>query len=115
MFLDDGLGCSRFYESTARLGSIIKTDILNSGFIPNATKCIWLPVQNLEFLGCNLDTLEGFLSIPNRRLCKTYSTINELIVSVKNKLRVSVRKVASAVGQLISMSVVIGNISQIMT
>ena len=85
MFLDDGLGCSSTYESVLRLSSHIKSDLLRSGFIPNAKKCIWTPVQNMEFLGCDLDTLEGTISVPKRRLSKANSAIKELIVSAMIK------------------------------
>lgn len=43
------------------------------------------------------------------------STIYEIEVSIKNSRRVPVRKVASVVRQVISISIVIGKISQLMT
>ena len=83
--------------------------------MPNATKCVWVPVQMLEFLGVMLDSLRGVIYIPNRRLDKALNTIVEIISVMKVHRNVKVIKVASIVGQIISMSVVIGHISQIMT
>ena len=115
MFLDDGFACAQGFEKTEIMGQSIKIDILKSGFVPNATKCIWIPVQVLEFLGVVLDALNGTICIPNRRISKAKQSISDLLSSIRNHRRVHVRKVASVVGQLISMSIVVGHVSQIMT
>lgn len=115
MFLDDGYGCGDSYDNGMRLSQDIKGDLLLSGFIPNATKCIWVPVQILEFLGVMLDSENGIIYIPDRRLNKVIECISAVELSLKEHRRVQVRKLASLIGQLISMSVVIGNVSQIMT
>jgi hypothetical protein len=115
MFLDDGYGCAKGLESTEILSREVKNDLIASGFVPNKTKCIWIPVQLLEFLGAVLDSLNGKIFIPERRVQKVFSTIDSILESIKVHRRVKVRSVASIVGQLISMSVVIGHISQIMS
>ena len=97
------------------MGQSIKSDILKSGFVPNATKCIWIPVQVLEFLGVVLDALNGTFCIPDRRISMAKQLISDLLFSIRNHRRVHVRRVASVVGQLISMSIVVGHVSQIMT
>ena len=66
-------------------------------------------------MGCNLNSADGIISIPERRLIKAQNTISELLYVHKMHRRVPVRKVASIVGQIISMSFVMGHISQIMT
>ena len=115
MYLDDGFGCDKTITSTTELGIKIKNDLLLSGFIPNAKKSIWQPVQVIEFLGNVLDSILGIIFIPNRRIDKVFSTINDIFESIKVHRRVTARRVASIVGQLISMSIVTGHISQIMT
>ena len=97
------------------MGQCIKSDILKSGFVPNATKCIWIPVQVLEFLGVVLDALNGTIYIPSRRISKAKQSILDLLSSIKAHRRVPVKRVTSVVGQLISMTVVVGHVSQIMT
>ena len=115
MFLDDGFGCAHSYSTALTLGEHIKGDLLSSGFVPNATKCVWIPVQLLEFLGVMLDSLNGTIYIPERRLLRAQSVIAEIFAVLKVHRSIHVRKIASIVGQIISMSVVIGHVSQIMT
>ncbi|XP_053391932.1 uncharacterized protein LOC128554660 [Mercenaria mercenaria] len=115
MFLDDGLGCAADFDSTLKLSGDIKGDLLLSGCIPNAEKSIWVPVQILEYLGVVLDSILGNIYIPERRLVKAKDTINSLLDALKLHRRVPVRKLASIVGQLISMSIVLGHVTQIMT
>ena len=110
MFLDDGFACAQDFEKTKRIGQEIKSDILRAGFVPNSTKCIWIPVQVLEFLGVVLDAQKGAIYIPERRILKSRQAINDLLLIAREYRRVPVRKVASLVGQIISMSVVIGQI-----
>lgn len=115
MYLDDGFGCAKTCSQALELGHHVKSDLLHSGFIPKAEKSIWEPVQALDFLGSTLNSKKGTISIPERRIVKAQNTISELLNAHKIHRRVPVRKVASIVGQVISMSIVIGHISQIMT
>lgn len=115
MFLDDGFGCNNSFDNTLQMSIEIKQDLLFSGFIPNAEKSVWSPVQILPFLGTLLNSYDGQLSIPDTRLSKVKSTISNILADLKVHRRVGVRKLASLVGQIISMSVVIGHVSQIMT
>lgn len=115
MFLDDGFGCNSSYDITLMMGIEIKHDLLSSGFIPNAEKSVWSPVQVLPFLGTLLNSRDGQISIPDTRLSKVKSTISDVLTDLKVHRRVGVRKLASLVGQIISMSVVIGHMAQIMT
>ena len=66
-------------------------------------------------MGCNLNSAGGIISIPECRLIKAQNTISELLNVHKVHRRVPVRKVASIVGQIFLMSIVMGHISQIMT
>ena len=111
MFLDDGFGSASSFDSTVQIASDIKQDLLDSGLIPKVDKSIWVPVQELEWLGAFLNMKEFTISIPSRRIDKARFTLNE----IKCKSWVPVRTVASFIGQIISMSIVIGPVSQIMT
>ena len=70
MFLDDSFGCAQDFDKAENLSQEIKNDILMSGFVPNATKYVWIPVQSLEFLGVILDSLHGTILIPDQRISK---------------------------------------------
>ena len=115
MYLDDGFGCAKSFGQAIELGREVKSDLLKSGFIPKAEKSIWEPVQMLDFLGCTLNSKEGIIFIPEHRILKAQNSISELLTAQKVHRRVAVRKAASFVGQIISMSIVIGHVSQIMT
>ena len=115
MFLDDGFGCDTSFDETTILGSCIKEDLIRSGFVPKVEKCIWIPVQNMQFLGCDLNSDTGIINIPSSKVKKALQTIDSFISSIIKHRRVHVKMLASFVGQIISMSTVLGPISQIMT
>jgi len=72
-------------------------------------------VQVLEYLGVSLNSLEGTMLIPDSRICKALDTISVTFHAIKIHRRAPARKLASIVGQIISMSLVLGHLSQIMT
>ena len=115
MYLDDGFGCVQSFKRAFELGCEIQFDLLKSGFVPKAESCIWEPVQCLEFLGCTLNSEEGTICILERRIFKAQCTISELLQAQNVHRRIPVRNVASTVGQIISMPIVIEHISQITT
>lgn len=115
MYLDDGFGCASERERALNLASQIKHDLILSGFVPKVEKCIWVPVQLLQLLGVTLNSLEGTIYISEHRLNKTRNTITQILADLKVHRRLLVRKVSSLVGQIISMSIVIGHVTQIMT
>lgn len=116
MFLDDGYGCGKDYHSTLNMACDIKQDLLKSGFVPKAGKCVWTPVQSLQFLGAEINSENGIVRISDTRIQKIKSTIESINLCLKQHRRVRVRLVASLVGQIISMGIVIGlNVCQIMT
>ena len=59
--------------------------------------------------------MKGTICIPDRRISKAKQSISDLLFSIRNHIRVPVTKVDSVVGQLISMTIVVGHVSQIMT
>jgi len=71
--------------------------------------------RNLIEKCSELNSLEGTMLIPDRRICKALDTISVIFHAIKVHRRVPVRKLASIVGQIISMSLVLGHLSQIMT
>ena len=62
-------------------------------------------------LKCTLNSEDGKICIPERRIFKAQCTISELLHAQKVHRRVPVRKVASTVGQIISMSIVMDILS----
>ena len=76
---------------------------------------MWSPVQQLAILGYFIDTENHFISIPEERLLKVFKTINLIEYNLENFSKVPARLTASLVGQIVSMSYVIGNVTNIMT
>jgi hypothetical protein len=66
-------------------------------------------------LGYFIDTENHFISIPEERLLKVFKTINLIEYNLEKISEVPARLTASLVGQLVSMSYVIGNVTNIMT
>lgn len=96
----------------------VHADVVSSGFIPKTEKSLWVPCQIIEFLGIYLNCEQGTFHVPTRRLDKISDTIQKIEYFFSKNLPVKVRciaSLASLVGQIISMSVVIGNVSQLMT
>lgn len=111
MYLDDGFGTSDTIANTQKLSNEIKQDLLDSGLIPKVDKSFWIPVQALEWLGAMLYSIDYTIRIPQKRIDIAMGTLFEL----KRMKWVPVRKVATFDGCIISMSIVIGPVSQIMT
>ena len=115
MYLDDGFGCKKGFEACKNEANEVKLDLIASGFIPKVEKCIWYPVQVTQFLGNVFDAEKGLIYIPDSRITKTLNTIEGIFDSIHLHRRVHVKKVASFIGQVISMSLVLGHLSNIMT
>ena len=110
IYLDDGFGCGATKQKTLDMALDIKQDLILSGFVPKVEKCLWVPVQYLRFLGANIDSRKGYLTIPENRIEKTLNTLAEIKRDVESRGKVFVRKNASFVGQIISMAIVIGKL-----
>ena len=72
-------------------------------------------MQSLRCLGANIDSWESYLNIPENRIEKTLKTLAEIKTDIESRGKGFVRKSASFVSQIISMAIVIGNVSLIMT
>ena len=115
MYLDDGFGCHGDQHVAQIISCEVKTDLINSGFVPKVEKSMWDPVQCLQFLGNILDTENGIIIIPDRRIEKALDNNKRILKDVKKKGVVHCRNVARFIGQIISMSIVVGNVTQLMT
>lgn len=115
MYLDDGLGTHSDENICYEISKQVKHDLIQSGFVPKPEKSLWLPTRQVIFLGYGIDTVNAVLKIPQQRIEKLRSSISSLLSDFSVHGRVFVRKVSSVVGQIISMSYVLGNIVYIMT
>lgn len=70
MYLDDGIGFGQDFESARSISESVRADLQSSGFVINASKSLWNPIQSLSWLGYSIDTVKFVLTIPARRLKK---------------------------------------------
>ena len=62
MFLDDGL-CVTNLQQAESAANMVRSDLLDAGFLLAHEKCIWRPTQNIIWLGIAINTLENKYSI----------------------------------------------------
>ncbi|XP_071129462.1 uncharacterized protein [Mytilus edulis] len=115
MYLDDGLGTHTDEETCKTMSNQVRQDLIQSGFVPKNEKSKWSPMKLLVFLGYSIDTNRGTIAIPNERVQKVLKTIADVEYYVSKHGKVHARLVASLVGQIVSMSYVIGNVAYIMS
>lgn len=115
MYLDDGFGCHSKYDDACKISKEVRYDLVCSGFVPKVEKSMWIPCQVIEYLGVVLDCNMGKIYIPEKRVFKIQKTILKIEHFMNQNCRIKVRRLASLVGQIISMSVVIGSVAQLMT
>jgi hypothetical protein len=78
----------------------VKYDLINYGFVPKVEKSLWKPTKRLIWLGTFIDSEAGFYIIPDQRIDKILSTINDIRTCLATRTTVNVKKFASFVGQI---------------
>ena len=110
MYLDDGLSGHNNFSEASAISKSIRCDLHELGFITAESKSVWVPQQNIKWLGFEWDMTEGILKVTSERMDKMIQCIQDIqdkIVSGRTRFRV--KFVASIVGQIISMEAAIGN------
>ena len=110
VYLDDGMGASYSFSSCVHQARV-KSDLINSGLVPNDEKCIWCPNQQLTWLGLDWNLQFQTLSIPQKKIVKLLNSINDALASRKIKAR----QLALVTGLINSTSIVFGSICKLMT
>ncbi|CAC5389809.1 unnamed protein product [Mytilus coruscus] len=112
LYLDDGLGMGKNKQEASECSSFVKTSLLEAGFLINMDKSIFEPVQCLEWLGLVWDSSDFSISISDRRIDNTLTSLVDILNNFPN---FTARKLAQVTGKVISMSPVMGNITSLMT
>ena len=110
VYLDDGLGFSESFKSAKIFSDQVKSDLEKSGLVQNEEKSTWEPTQSLIWLGIGADLSQGKLFVTDKRIQST----SVLIKSIIARPRTTARKLAKITGKIISMSLVFGNITNLM-
>ena len=109
IFVDDGLG-GVAHELAAKINSLrVNTDLVRLGFVDNGFKS-----TNGNYLAghCFRHT-SGTIAVTNERLKKLKMCIKS-ILKCESRI-VKVRELAALIGQIISLSPGVGNLTTIMT
>ncbi|VDI24503.1 Hypothetical predicted protein [Mytilus galloprovincialis] len=112
LYLDDGLGMGKNKQEASECSSFVKTSLLEAGFLINMDKSIFEPVQCLEWLGLVWNSSDFSISISDRRI---ENTLTSLVDVLNNFPNFTARKLAQVTGKVISMCPVMGNITNLMT
>ena len=109
VFLDDGLGGGKNYDTATEASNYIHQDLQKFGFLMAEDKCTWVPCQYITWLGYVWNTLDGYIHVTDERLERALESLNFLIGQItEGQVIFPVRKVACLVGHLISMQSAIG-------
>ena len=68
VFLDDGLGAASTYTLAKIFSLQTHANVLKLGFLPNESKCEWVPVQKITWLGIIMNTHDGTLVLMAKRV-----------------------------------------------
>lgn len=112
VYLDDGFATHENYHTCCEFSKRVRIDLFRSGFVENKSKSNWQPVQCLEWLGIVWNLKLGELSYSDKKLDSLEKKVHSVLQNPKN---VSARVIAKVTGKIISMSLVFGNITRLMT
>ena len=110
MFLDDGFGVEEDLDTATKSSQIVKQDLEDSGLIANQQKSHWVPQKKLTWLGVSIDSSESSLYVPEDKVKSILTLINKMLT---NRVTTA-RRLASLTGKIISTSIVLGSITNMM-
>ncbi|CAC5364906.1 unnamed protein product [Mytilus coruscus] len=96
LYLDDGLGMGKNKQEASECSSFVKTSLLEAGFLINMDKSIFEPVQCLEWLGLVWDSSDFSISISDRRIDNTVTSLVDILNNFPN---FTARKLAQITGK----------------
>ena len=117
MFLDDGIGGHKEYETAVSASDFTKQSLIQFGFLLADDKCHWEPLKRVAWLGYYLDMERNMLYILKERILRLKTSVASTLYQIQrsNDRILPARFVASVVGQIISLQSVIGNIVRLKT
>jgi len=110
-YLDDFLYGFRSVEEALRFRTRLELDFFRAGLRLNWEKSQRTPVQLLRHLGFMVDTAKGLFLVPTDR----WEKLQKEIAFLLSRPRVQARRVSSCVGQIISMGLSMGPVTQLYT
>ena len=111
VYLDDGIIAVKGETAALEASSRVKQDLESAGFVTNTEKSIWVPSQELEWLGFQIDLHKGEFKVPQVKLEK----LKVLLHEIHDAYSVQARCLASLLGKIMSMSLALGPVTRLMT
>ena len=78
--LRPGYNHVEFFPDHSRYPLAFCADLLRCGFVIDGEKSQWEPAQVITWFGILLNTLEGSISVTERRILKLKSTIDAIFI-----------------------------------
>jgi hypothetical protein len=78
VFYDDGMAVHENFGELKKISLQIQADLINAGLIPGVNKCVWTPVQKVDWNGLEFDLKEKTLKILDHRILATLKTATDL-------------------------------------
>ena len=89
--------------------NLIRSNLLELGFVIEESKCEWYPKQTIVWLGFEWNADMGILKVTSERIDKATKIIEDVLESVKSgQNSIHVKVIASIAGQFISMEAAVG-------
>uniref|UniRef100_A0A914VH83 Reverse transcriptase domain-containing protein n=1 Tax=Plectus sambesii TaxID=2011161 RepID=A0A914VH83_9BILA len=111
LYLDDGIFFASDRDQAISMSEHMQADLRAAGVITSPEKCIWNPVQRLDWLGITIDLHQFQLEVSTKRITSALNLIDSLLCtncpSARDRMRIT--------GKLISMAAVLGCIVQLKT
>jgi len=111
VYLDDGIIAVKGEAEAKAERMAVKRDLELAGLVINVEKCAWEPSHQMEWLGFCIDLTLGEFSVPAQKI----SALKAKLLEIRQERTLPVKKLASLVGKIISMSPALGAVTRLMT
>lgn len=117
MYLDDGIGGHLDYRQALNCSVFVQDTLSNFGFLKADEKCSWIPLRKVTWLGHYIDSLLNCIFITEERIKNLESSIQAILNYLPDSKQtlLHVRRLASVVGQIISLQYVLGSVVRLRT
>ena len=111
IYLDDGIVAVKGKDQAVEESRQVKWDLESAGFILNIEKSVWVPRNHLEWLGFQINLCECEFKVPPDKLDRLKVQLRD----IEAQQSAPARCLASLIGKIMSMSLALGPVTQLMT
>ena len=111
LYLDDGIIAMSGREAAVQASHKVWQNLIDAGLVEHTEKCNWDPVQQITWLGFDLDLGVGKIYVPTEKI----EQLRSQLLQALDKPTLKAKELASVIGKLISMSLAVGSVARLMT